>query len=260
MLLVADIGNTEAVFGLWQNKTLLSKSRFRTQNHGTADEWNFILRAWLMAEGASFRHFSVEEGIISSVVPTVTDKIIEAFYQLGAKRVETIHPKMKLPFSFDYPAFETLGADRIANAIAGVLFYGPHLIIVDIGTAITFCLIIENQYLGGIIAPGPATAAQALFQKTAKLPQVEFTYCENPLGKSTTKAIEAGLYFGFKGLLKELIDNLKLTVNVSYHEKIQILGTGGISENLAFAPEIFTAVDRNLTLRGLMAARDFLFL
>ncbi|MCS6984435.1 MAG: type III pantothenate kinase [Leptospiraceae bacterium] len=259
MLLVADIGNTEVVFGLWRGKNLLSTSRVRTKNYGTKDEWNWLLRFWLMSEGAHFRHLEVEEAVVCSVVPSLTEEIMEGIYSLGARRVGQVRYNMKLPFRFNYPHPETLGEDRLANAIAGVTFYGEDLIIVDIGTAITFCLIEEATYCGGVIAPGPLAGAAALFEKTAKLPQVELAHSHDVLGKSTVEAMEAGLYFGYRGLIAEIVKSLKQRASPRAQAKLQVIVTGGLSTRLSYLQDIADVIDQQLTLKGLRVARDLLF-
>ncbi len=260
MLLVADAGNTQTVFGIWNGKSLLSSCRVSTYSYGTADEWSWMLRSWLAAEGGHFRHLEINEAIISSVVPSVTQELLSALQKLGASRIGLVHPRMRLPFTFDYENYLTLGADRIANAIAGVRFFGENLIIVDMGTAITFCLITQRVYRGGVIAPGVYTALRSLSERTAKLPEVSLQYRENALSKSTVASIEAGMYFGWRGLVRETIDSLlRAPEAIAVRGKIKIILTGGISEELGFSVELADVVDRQLTLRGLLAAREYLF-
>ena len=257
MILTADIGNTNSVFGIWDQHNLVSSCRLSTDKNRTAFEWAQLLKGW-----AEFKDPHRLQAIYASVVPSVNTALEECFDLLQIKKCARLAHDMRFPFTFDYEQYPTLGADRLANAAAGVLYYGDNLIIVDFGTAITFCLITGKVYRGGVIAPGIHSSLDALFRHTAKLPEISFYPVKTVLGKSTVLSIEAGAYFGYKGLIREILGELKKTDEAravrERDQKLLVVSTGGISESLDFSGEFFDIVDKNLTLRGLMGLADFI--
>ena len=242
-LLTIDAGNTHTVFGLWQDKELLSTCRLSTRPESTSWEWKTQLKDWLgdiqLIQSAS----------LATVVPALETPLRACLADFfGCKDVVTIHPKLQFPFTFDYPGRETLGADRLASAAGGVVHYGSDLIIVDFGTAITFCVIIDNVYKGGVIAPGIYTSLEALFLKTARLPHVDFAPPPVLPARTTIESIQAGSWLSCKGMVREILSELKKATN----RNMTVIATGGISEDLPFATDFFDITDRNLTLRGLV--------
>jgi len=134
------------------------------------------------------------------------------------------------------------------NAVAGIQLYGAPLIIVDFGTATTFCAISENgEWLGGAIAPGLGIASEALFQRTAKLPRVEITRPKNAIGKNTTNSIQSGLFFGYIGLVENLIVKIRAEMGVNP----KVIATGGFAELIAGESKLIDKINPNLTLEGL---------
>ena len=276
MLLTADIGNTDTVLGLWLDDQLKNVSRFSTSPQRTAHEWFFLLKLWLGSfsdsEGKAQVQVQADDGslenvIYSSVVPAVDSSIEEAFSLTGFKNITRLKADMRLPITFDYPNPKSLGADRIANSVAGIQLYGNHLIIVDFGTAITFCVVIDSVYRGGVIAPGVKAGLDFLAEKTAKLPRISFTQRRavaptgtgkkdaSALGKSTEDSILAGVRFGWEGMVASILQNLKediLEKNlIEDINKIQIIATGGITNHFFLNDQMFDIIDTNLTLRGL---------
>lgn len=252
MVLTADAGNSHTVFGVWQNDELIHSCRVATHRAATADEWHWLLKAWLKDLVPTSQ---VNSAVYCSVVPAINNALEEAFQLSGIKEIQQITPESNLPFTFDYANYASLGSDRIANAIAGIRYYGNDLIIADFGTAITFCLITGGVYRGGVIAPGIHSSLGALFSKTAKLPEITFRQKESVLGKSTVESIESGAYFGWRGLIKEILSELRNCEDAKRAPELKVIATGGIAENLGFSHELFDVVDRNLTLKGLYAAR-----
>ena len=179
--------------------------------------------------------------------------------QFNFNEIFQITIKNKMPFGFDYGTPETIGNDRLANAAAGVLHYADSLIIVDIGTAITFCVIADKVFKGGLIAPGPGISARILHEKTSKLPRVNFDplYAQIP-AKNTEQSIRAGLYFAMRGLIKDVLGELSeyFEIQTPGKKPVKIL-TGGISERLDFSEELFDIIDINLTLRGTYSLYEF---
>ncbi len=259
MLITVDIGNTHTVFGLWTHQCLKEVCRFSTSSKRTAHEWAFLIQDWLkITENPhidltnSFSHASM---IYSSVVPSVDNHLEEAFSILNFKKIQSFNLNMKLPISFDYSNPENLGKDRVVNSTAGIFFYGKNLIIVDFGTAITFCVIISSSYRGGVIAPGLQAGLDFLASKTAKLPPLSWKQNVRILGKSTEESILSGAYFGWQGLISHILENLRheiLTTGLlSKQEDLQVIATGGPTHNFFLNEQLFDIVDPNLTLRGL---------
>ncbi len=255
-LITLDIGNAHNVFGIWDNKELISVDRFPNKIAVTSDEWKKMIISFFHRKLNSEKDFSKVKVIYSSVVPKIDSKLESAFSALKITEIVKMSSELKLPFTFDYPNRNTLGADRLANAAGGVLFYGKNLLIVDFGTAITFCLVLENVYYGGAIVPGIEMALDSLSSATAMLPRTSYKKPFHVPGRSTTESITSGIHFGWEGMIKniiyKLLDEAIRIKKLKNKNDIQIIATGGISEKLFFNQYIFDIIDTHLTLKGLM--------
>lgn len=196
MLLVVDVGNTNTVFGIFENgnKIPLFHKRTVTRKDRTSDELGLFFRGFL-------REFKIENemitgGIYSSVVPTlnpILDRMFQDWFKIEAIRV---HYQMKLPFSISYPRPYEIGADRLVNAATCAIDFPGKSIIIDLGTATTFCVVNEKpEYLGGVIAPGLKVSMDALTRNTSQLPPIVFQSPGKILGDSTIESIQAGFFF-----------------------------------------------------------------
>lgn len=188
-------------------------------------------------------------GIYSSVVPTlnpILDRMFQDWFKIEAIRV---HYQMKLPFSISYPRPYEIGADRLVNAATCAIDFPGKSIIIDLGTATTFCVVNEKpEYLGGVIAPGLKVSMDALTRNTSQLPPIVFQSPGKILGDSTIESIQAGFFFGWIGLLEGIIREIKKDKGQDY----QVIGTGGLVTVIDAAhPGIFDKIDPLLTLRGL---------
>lgn len=250
MILTTDVGNSHTVVGLWKNSELQHTLRLSTDSRRTADEWRIFLSAWLASVG---HNASISEASFCSVVPAASAALSEAVAALGVKSPLWLSSESKLNFNFNYPQKQTLGSDRIADLIAGSHYFGKNCIVVDFGTAITFSVLTENVFQGGVIAPGITSSLEALFSSTAKLPKIVFHKTAQGIGKSTVEAIEIGAYIGWRGVVREILSEIKRELPDG-GAKHTVVATGGISESLDFAAEFFDAVDKNLTLKGLYLA------
>ncbi|EMN50796.1 putative pantothenate kinase, type III [Leptospira interrogans str. L1207] len=249
MLLVVDVGNTNTVFGIFENrnKIPLFHKRTVTRKDRTSDELGLFFRGFL-------REFKIENemitgGIYSSVVPTlnpILDRMFQDWFKIEAIRV---HYQMKLPFSISYPRPYEIGADRLVNAATCAIDFPGKSIIIDLGTATTFCVVNEKpEYLGGVIAPGLKVSMDALTRNTSQLPPIVFQSPGKILGDSTIESIQAGFFFGWIGLLEGIIREIKKDKGQDY----QVIGTGGLVTVIDAAhPGIFDKIDPLLTLRGL---------
>lgn len=246
MILTIDIGNSHSVAGLWREGVLAATLRIATDARRTADEWLLWLRSWLESAGAGHPH----RASICSVVPAANAAIDEALQALGIEPPHFLGFSSRLNFRFDYPAPQSLGADRIADMIAAVHYFGDNCIVLDFGTAITFSVVSERKFCGGVIAPGITSSLEALFSATAKLPKIAFRRTSRAIGSSTTESIEIGAYIGWRGMVREILAEMRRELPQAGAQH-KVIATGGISESLDFAPEFFDVVDKNLTLKGL---------
>lgn len=250
MTLTVDVGNSHTVVGVWDNGELAQTLRLTTDARRTADEWRMFFSTWLAAAG---KFPGIANAVVASVVPAANAAVGEAIIALGVKSPLWLSSAAKLNFTFNYPQKETIGADRIADVIAAVHYFGKDCIVVDFGTAITFSVVTAGVFQGGVIVPGITSSLEALFNATAKLPKITVHRTDRAIGKSTAEAIEIGAYVGWRGVVREILAEIKreLPDGGSSH---RVVATGGISESLDFAPDFFDVVDKNLTLKGLHVA------
>lgn len=246
MLLTIDIGNSNIVIGLFQKKLLMGEWRISSNPHKTVDEY-----AIMMEDLFSLKKILPDEidgVILSSVVPPLTPvfKEISAKYFHASPMVVTDQLKLGLTFRYENPG--EIGADRIVNAVAGYQIYGGPLIIVDFGTATTFCSISKKgEYRGGVIAPGLNISAEALFQRAAKLPRIELVKPEKVIGKDTITSMQSGIIYGYVGLVEKLIDKMKKETR----ENATVVATGGLAGLIAPETGSIDKIDPHLTLEGL---------
>lgn len=252
MTLTADVGNSHSVIGLWQAGKLVETLRLATDARRTADEWRILLVAWLNSLGGKT---SIAKASLCSVVPAASAALTEAMAALGVTNTLWLSPAARTNFTFAYPQPQTVGADRIADLIAAVHYFGKNCIVVDFGTAITFSVVTDGAFRGGVIAPGITSSLDALFSSTARLPKIAFRKSERGIGQSTVESVEIGAYIGWRGVVREILGEIRreLPAGGTGHT---VVATGGISESLDFSAEFFDAVDRNLTLKGLYLALE----
>ena len=248
MLLVIDVGNTNTVIGVYEDDELKHDWRIRTIRETTADEFNILARALFADKG--IQRTDISKIVISSVVPSSV-RILNAFCEryLGITPL-WINPesvKKLMPILYSNP--NEVGADRIVNAVAAYEKYKKALIIIDFGTATTFDAISEKgEYLGGAICPGVAISADALFQKTSRLPRVEiFRAPEKVIGDDTIESIKSGIIFGNAAMVDGMVERMKQEMNTTP----MIIATGGLSPLIAEVSNAIESVDLALTLDGL---------
>ncbi|HTP42318.1 MAG TPA: type III pantothenate kinase [Nitrospiria bacterium] len=251
MLCAIDIGNSNIVLGLFDQDELKAQWRIATHHQRTADEYAALLNDLLRGRGYDLR--SVSGMIYSSVVPPLTAVIEElANRLLRIEPVEVTHRlKSGLTLRIDNPA--ELGADRLVNAAAAYARFGGPVIIVDFGTATTICAVTaRGEYLGGSIAPGVWTAAEALFQRAAKLPRIDLVRPDRVIGTNTVAGMQAGILIGFAGLTGTLITRTRTEMAViEPGTRARVIATGGLAALIApECPEI-QEVCPTLTLDGL---------
>ena len=237
MLLAIDIGNTFTKFGVYENDSLICRFNFPTvRTHHAADLFNPQLNQPIRAV------------IISSVVPELSEsyrKFAENYFS-----VEPIFVDNSIDFGLkiNYYPPENLGIDRLIAAFAAVEKYTSPVIVGDFGTATTIDVVnSKNEFLGGIITPGMRTMSESLFLKTSKLPQIEIEKPASVIGNSTAKAIQAGIYFGYIGLVDGIIGRMIGELG----EKPKVVATGGFANLIAESSAAIEVTDDNLLLDGL---------
>jgi type III pantothenate kinase len=246
MLLVIDVGNTNTVFGVYRGKELLSNWRIRTVHGQTGDEFGMLV--WNLFRWADLPMGGIEAVVVSCVVPPLLRAIHELCERYFGVKPLLVGPGVETGIKILYDNPREVGADRIVNAVAAYERYKQAVIVVDFGTATTFDLISSNgEYLGGAIAPGVGVASEALFQRTAQLPKVEFAKPPSVLGKSTVTSIQSGLFWGYVSLVDGIVERLKAEVP----GPTKVVATGGLASLIASESRTIEEVDDFLLLEGM---------
>ncbi len=246
MLLVIDIGNTNIVFGVYKDDTLVNHWRLSTVIGKTVDEYAILLNSLLYIE--RIRLNEIDSTIISCVVPP----LLIPFEIVCRKYIGIIplvvEPGIKTGMPVLYENAQEVGADRIVNAVAGYEKFKKSLIIVDFGTATTFDYITaRGEYAGGAISPGMMISLEALFEKASKLPRIELVRPRTLVGKNTVHAMQAGIIYGYASLVDGIVKKMKDEVRADPY----VIATGGLSGLIFKQSETIDEVDEFLTLRGL---------
>lgn len=249
MLLVIDVGNTNIVFGVYKGKELIHDWRISSDKQKSSDEFGLLFHQILSLRG--IRPEDIDDVIISSVVPNLMHTLPNMIIKYFNKEPIVVEAGIKTGLNIRYDNPKEVGADRIVNAVGALQKYGGPCIIIDIGTAITFCVITKTKdYLGGLILPGIGISAEALFLRTSKLPKIEIIEPERIIGKTTVSAMQAGLYYGYStmidGIIGKILEELKCS-----SEEMNIVATGGFAGFLITDSKYDIIIDRDLTLDGL---------
>ena len=246
VLLALDAGNTNITIGVFESSKLVHNWRLRTVREQTADELGVLLRN--LFQLASLEVKAVEGIIVASVVPTINASLAmmsQRYFNTEAVFV-THETNTGLKICYDDP--REVGADRLVDAVAALKKYGAPCIVVDLGTAITFNVVSANaEYLGGIIAAGIGISIDALYERTARLPRVDFREPEKLVGTTTVGSLQSGLYYGALGLIDGVIDRLL----DEFGPATKIVATGGQARLIARGSRRLKIIDENLTLEGL---------
>jgi type III pantothenate kinase len=251
MFLALDIGNTNITIGLFniQNGKVLPEPlkvwRMSTTKWQTSDEYATMLMDMFHYSG--FDSKKITYAGIASVVPSLNLVFKELVKNYFGKESFFVNSTNTCGITFAVANPKEVGADRVADAVAAYSMYGGGCVIIDFGTATTFdCIDEKGRYIGGAIAPGPAISAQTLSLKTAQLPQVEMKKPLKSIGTATVECIQSGLYFGYVGLIRELINRIKSEMEVRH-----IIATGGLARLMLNDIKEIEVVLPNLTLEGI---------
>lgn len=246
MLLVLDIGNSNIVMGTYEGKKLVRHWRISTDRQKTGDEYGILMNSLFNYQGIQME--DIDDIIISSVVPPLVvpiTKMCERYFHIHPI---VVGPGIRTGIRLNYENPRAIGADRIVNVVGAYEQYGGPLIVIDIGTATTFDVVAENgDFLGGVIAPGLGTSADALFQSTAQLPRIELVPPKNIICRNTIQGMQAGVVFGFVGQIDEIVRRIKAEMGCP----MQVIATGGFGRMIAKESATIDRVDHFLTLTGL---------
>ena len=247
MLLVIDVGNTNIVFGIYNEDKLEAHWRMATDRQKSSDEMGIFIVNMLNYYKCDTD--KVEGVIICSVVPPIMHSLINSIKKYIRKEPMVVGPGIKTGINIKYENPRDVGADRIVNAVAALEIYGGPLIIVDFGTATTFCAITKaRDYLGGVICPGVKISAEALFQHAAKLPRIELQTPNSVIGRNTVTSMQSGLYFGYIGQVDYIVNRMKKEMN---ELDAMVIATGGLAKLIANESQTVNEINRLLTLEGL---------
>jgi type III pantothenate kinase len=245
MLLAVDIGNTSTALGLFEGERLVARFRIHTDRMRMESEYRVLLKNLFALEGLP----PPKAALLSSVVPPVEREMARAIEGLFGVKPRLVDAEATgLEVAIDNP--QEAGADRLVNAVGALGYPSPtgRYIVVDFGTATTFDLVeAPNRYLGGAITIGPQTAADALAQRTAKLPRIDLVPPERAVGKNTLEALRSGLVLGYAALVEGMVRRFKEEAGEAL-----VIATGGFAETLRPICPSFDLVDEDLTLKGLL--------
>jgi len=251
LLLAIDIGNTNVALGLYDEDVPVAQWRIATEAQRLTDEYAVLLAGLFRQRDIAFG--DVGGCVMASVVPPLTGTFTDLARRYLHVEPVIISDAIKTGVRILYDNPHEVGADRIVNALAVQRKYGTPAIVVDFGTATTFDVIsTEGDYLGGVIAPGMAISAEALFQRAAKLPEVEMAAPPSVIGKNTVHSMQAGLVLGYVALVEGLVRRIEEDLGGPAH----VIATGGLGALIAAYTDCVEAVDSNLTIEGLRMIYD----
>jgi type III pantothenate kinase len=246
LLVLVDVGNTNTIFGVYQGDELAESFRLSTDTERTADEYGALLLPLFTRSGID--PSTAEAVVISSVVPPLHLTLERLSSRYFGRKPLFIEPGVRtgMPIRYENPA--EVGADRIVNAVAARERYGSPVVVVDFGTATTFDIVnAAGEYAGGIIAPGITISAEALFAHASRLYRVDVRKPSELVGKNTAGAMQAGIYYGYIGLVDGILE--RLTAELPGLKGI--VATGGQAPLIASGSKYIRDVDPDLTLTGL---------
>lgn len=246
MLLAIDIGNTNIAIGIFKEKRLVKHWKIRTEGDKTCDEYSATLLNLLSLSRLEVE--KIKSVYFSSVVPPLTPVFQDLSLSLFRIKSVVVGPGLKTGMAILYENPLEVGADRVVAAVAAYEKWGGPIIVVDFGTATTFDAVSsKGEYLGGAIAPGIQIAAEALYLKTAKLPRIEIKKPKRAIGRTTVASMQSGLYFGYIGLISNIIEEIKRELG----EEASVVSTGSFAPQISHEIESIDHIEPHLVLEGL---------
>lgn len=246
MLLVVDVGNTNTVLGVYDGERSVGHWRIETRKNRTGDEYAALLREMFALSKLTWH--GITAGIIATVVPPVLFSLEEMFERHLQVKPLVVGSGIKTGMQILCDNPREVGADRIVNGVAAFERFKQGCIVVDFGTATTFDLVTpKGEYAGGAIAPGIGISADALYHAASKLPRVEITRPKSVVGKNTVHSMQAGLFFGYVGLIDELVRRMTKEAGFA----VRVIATGGLAPLFTEESAEIEIADELLTLTGL---------
>ena len=247
MLLVIDVGNTNITLGIFRGEELLGTFRMTTKLPRTSDEYGITLRELVERHGISSTEINAV--IVASVVPDVMHSLGSAIIKYFGIKPMVVSAGIKTGISIQMENPRQVGSDRIVDAVAAYTLHGGPVIVIDFGTATTYDLVTQDGCFGvGITAPGIRISAKALWEDTAKLPEVEIKKPDSILARETVSSMQAGLVYGQIGQTEYIISQVK---KESGYQELKVVATGGLGRIIADETDAIDVYDSSLTLDGL---------
>lgn len=251
MILLVDAGNTNIVLGVHDGNEYIASWRISTDAKKTSDEYSIQVMELFHLSGID--HKKIDGVIVSSVVPNIMHSLENMLRKCFCHEPIIVGPGIKTGINIKYDNPKEVGADRIVNAVAAHEIYKKPVIIIDFGTATTFCAVKANgDYLGGCICPGIRISSDALFERAAKLPRVELEVPKNIICKNTISSMQSGILFGYIGQVEYIVKKMKEEMKkLKTNEEPFVIATGGLANLIAKETDVIDKVDSELTLEGL---------
>lgn len=246
MLLAIDVGNTNIVYGLFDGERLVHQFRVESARGRTADEYAVSLRALL--DMHRIEPEGIHAAIIACVVPSLTEAMVRLVRTAFGREAIVVGPGIRTGMAILIENPREVGADRIADAVAGFEKAKGGVVVVDFGTSTNFDVVTpKGEYLGGVLAPGLQISADALFTRAAKLSRVEITKPPKVVGRNTVHAMQSGIVYGYVGLVDGLVERILAELGFP----CAVIATGGLASLIAPLSKTIGEVDDMLTLAGL---------
>lgn len=252
MLLVIDVGNTNITFGVFDGKELQTTFRIMTASARTSDEYGMLITELISKQGIELS--GIRNVIIATVVPNTTHSLTNAVRRYLDCEPLLVGPGIKTGIRIDTPNPKEIGADRIVDAVAAYEKYGGPVLVIDFGTATTYDLVTEDgRFTVGITAPGIRISARALWEETAKLPEIEIKKPRSILAQDTITSMQAGLVYGQIGQTEYIINQVRKETG---YDHMKVVATGGLGRLISDETDLIEVYDRELTLEGLRMIYD----
>jgi type III pantothenate kinase len=250
MILLVDAGNTNIVLGVHNGEKYISSWRISSEGNKTSDEYG--IQVMQLFNGSNINTKDITGVIVSSVVPNIMHSLENMLKKCFCHEPIIVGPGIKTGINIKYDNPKEVGADRIVNAVAAYEIYKRPMIIIDFGTATTFCAITRaGDYLGGCIVPGIKISSDALFERAAKLPRVELEMPSAIICKNTVSSMQAGILYGYIGQVEYIVNKMKKEMMKINNEEPYVVATGGLANLISKQTDVIDGVNTDLTLEGL---------
>ena len=247
MLLVVDVGNTNITYGVYKEEELVTNFRMMSKSPRTSDEFGIAIRELLRVNGVEAE--DIDGCIVSSVVPNIMYSLMSGIVKYVHEKPITVGAGIKTGIKIITENPKEIGPDRIVDAVGAYEKYGGPVLVLDFGTATTYDLVTEaGEFAAGITAPGIRISAKALWEDTAKLPEIEIRKPKSILAQETISSMQAGLVYGQIGQTEYIIEQVKKEAGLN---EMKVVATGGLGRIIADETDAIDVYDSTLTLEGL---------